>query len=119
MGGHAIKIRRLPAVDPDFVNSIRLRFLAWDVNGKIYLFGSRAKNTHSYYSDYDLLFLSEKFAGMDGSARFKLILKQVRTPKSEWTLEPHCFTEAEWEARRGSLFYKEVESVKLDISKPS
>lgn len=119
MGGQAIKIRRLPAVDPVFLNSIRFKFLSWDPNGKIYLFGSRAKNTHSYYSDYDLLFHSNKFAEMDESTRFKLIMNQVRIPKSEWTLEPHCFTEKEWEARKGSLFYEEVESVKVDISEPS
>ncbi|MCC5816716.1 MAG: nucleotidyltransferase domain-containing protein [Leptospira sp.] len=31
------------------------RLESWDPMAVIYLFGSRAKNTHGYYSDYDLL----------------------------------------------------------------
>lgn len=116
MDGQALKIRRLPAVDENFLGAIHQRFKAWDPRGKIFLFGSRAKNTHSYYSDYDLLFLSDQFGTMTESERYRLILERVRIPKSEWDIEPHCYTEEEWNSRKGSLFYKEVESVAKLVS---
>jgi hypothetical protein len=108
-------LHRLPQVDSDFVQQICDRFAQLDRNGRIVLFGSRAKNTHKYFSDYDLLFLSDSFSSHTESERHFLILQKVRIPKSEWTIEPHCYTNQEWESRSGSLFYNEVMSAGLDL----
>jgi predicted nucleotidyltransferase len=105
------KLCRFPAINNDFIRSLCERFALIDPVGEIFLFGSRAKETYKYYSDYDLLFLSDYFVNLNESERHFLILRKVRIPNSEWTIQPHCYTKGEWASRKGTLFFEEVESV--------
>ena len=64
---------------------------------KILLFGSRARGDHLLESDVDILIVSKKFEGMNW-------LKRIRDVSLYWdglvTLEPICYTPAEFEEKK-------------------
>jgi predicted nucleotidyltransferase len=64
---------------------------------KILLFGSRARGDYLVESDVDVLIVSRKFEGMNW-------LKRIRDVSLLWeglvTLEPICYTPAEFEEKK-------------------
>jgi uncharacterized protein len=64
---------------------------------KILLFGSRARGDHLVDSDVDVLIVSKKFEGTNW-------LKRIRDVSIYWeglvTLEPICYTPAEFEEKK-------------------
>ncbi|CAJ36716.1 predicted nucleotidyltransferase [Methanocella arvoryzae MRE50] len=64
---------------------------------KIILFGSRARGDHLVDSDVDILIVSSKFEGMNW-------LKRIMDVSLLWTglvtLEPICYTPAEFEDKK-------------------
>lgn len=64
---------------------------------KILLFGSRARGDHLVESDVDILIVSKKFEGINW-------LKRISDVSLHWdgmvTLEPLCYTPAEFEEKK-------------------
>lgn len=67
---------------------------------RVILFGSRARGDHLLTSDVDLLLVSEAFEGLPDDERMVRALALWEGPVS---LQPLCFTPAEFDARRGGI----------------
>lgn len=67
---------------------------------KAILFGSRAINEHTTWSDYDVCFISKDFEGMKPWERMELILQEWHGKRH---LEPICYTPEEFNAINFSL----------------
>lgn len=74
---------------------------------KIILFGSRARDEHITYSDYDVVIISDDFRNMKPFNRVSFILKFWNGDR---TLEPLCYTEEEFEKNKSIV----VEEIKKD-----
>jgi predicted nucleotidyltransferase len=86
---------------------------------KILLFGSRARGDHLLESDVDILIVSKKFEGMNW-------LKRIGDVSLYWdglvTLEPICYTPAEFEEKKrmiGIVKHADKEGVDLLVKKVS
>lgn len=75
---------------------------------KVILFGSRAKNEHTTWSDYDLAIVSSDFSGVHPAERMARMLKLW---KGQRTLEPLCFTPQEF--KRQTTLLKEIRKGKV------
>lgn len=64
------------------------------------LFGSRARGDELTESDYDVLLVSNAFAGLNPSERVAEVLDRWELPQS---LEPLCYTPEEFERKRGEI----------------
>lgn len=67
---------------------------------KAILFGSRAVNEHTTWSDYDICFISSEFGGMKPWERMELVLKAWSGNRP---LEPICYTPEEFASLDFSL----------------
>jgi predicted nucleotidyltransferase len=67
---------------------------------KIILFGSRARNEHITYSDYDVVIISDDFKDMKPFERMSFILKFWDGKRA---LEPLCYTEKEFEKNKSII----------------
>lgn len=67
---------------------------------KVIVFGSRAVNEHTVWSDYDVCIISPDFAGMKPWERMEEALKEWHGARP---LEPVCYTPEEFETSSFSL----------------
>jgi predicted nucleotidyltransferase len=96
----------------------QIRTLKRDIlpNEKLILFGSQARGDESETSDWDLLILLNK------SIRTSDDYDNYGYPFTElgWTygqyFSPKIYTTTEWEQRKPSLFYKNVEHDGIEIA---
>ena len=116
MDATGISISRQPAYDIEFLKNLYRAFTIEHPDGRMLLFGSRARGNNRYHSDYDILFLSGDFATMKASERYLQIMGKVRPVNCEWALQPHCYTPGEWNNLRGTLFFEEVENTAKEIN---
>jgi predicted nucleotidyltransferase len=72
---------------------------------QVILFGSRARGTHLLTSDADILVVASAFEGMREDDRMIRVLERWNGPVS---LQPLCYTPAEFEARRHGINIVEV-----------
>jgi predicted nucleotidyltransferase len=101
-------LHKSPAVDLKAADAWLRVLRQWDPEIRVTLFGSRARRTHSFYSDYDLLILSERFSGMTPNIRYKTITSMLPSPDLEIEIQPVCYTSKEWSDRHDSLMAAEI-----------
>lgn len=76
-----------------------------DLGVEVYLFGSYAKNTHTMYSDVDIVVVSEKFEGLDYVERVKMI--RLKLPE-DIGFDIIALTPKELEGRKEKAFYRDI-----------
>lgn len=100
-------LRKSPQVSVEFARSFVEKWQTLDAQASIILFGSRARRTHTHYSDYDLLILSDLFQGMTDFERYAFVMRLVPSDP-ELELQPVCLTHAEWPQKQTSLLGQEI-----------
>lgn len=74
---------------------------------KLILFGSRARNEHITYSDYDIVVISDDFKEMPPFERVSFVLKFWEGDRA---LEPLCYTPKEFKNNKSLI----IEEIKKD-----
>ncbi|MBE7440710.1 MAG: nucleotidyltransferase domain-containing protein [Spirochaetales bacterium] len=100
-------LRKSPQVSVEFARSFLEQLQALDTKARVILFGSRARRTHTHYSDYDLLILSDLFQGMTDFERYALVMGLVSS-RPEIEIQPVCLTHTEWPQKQTSLLGQEI-----------
>ena len=80
---------------------------------RLILFGSRARGDHFVQSDFDVVVVSDDFAGMRFPSRGARLLELW---DSNLDLEPLCYTRDEWERlknNRGILLRAQNEGIRI------
>ena len=75
----------------------------WDPEAKIILFGSRARGDYIRESDYDLIIVSSRFAGVPFIRRAAILAKEVFKRDVKGRFEFLCYTPEEFERKRREL----------------
>lgn len=117
MDGNGPKLSKDHPVDIDFSRRFLKALEDWDPKARAILFGSRARHDQRFSSDYDLLILSERFTGLSDSERWSLVQTKIKPLEPEITLEPCCFTPAQWEQAARTLLFREIERDGLPLKK--
>lgn len=83
--------------------------------GEVWLYGSRARGTNRADSDWDLLILVDKMKlQQDDFATIGYPFEEMAWEYGEG-VSPVLYTKQEWEARRGTPFYQNVEHDKVRV----
>ena len=80
----------------------------------LYLYGSRARGDYHDYSDWDLLILLDKDIIEQSDYDYVYQLNKAGAVIDEVFI-PLIYTKAQWEERKGSDFYRNVENDKIII----
>lgn len=116
MDGDMPVLHKNPAFDIGIISKISRNLQRWDSAARAILFGSRASHTNRWNSDYDIVFLSDKFSSWSQEERYILILSSIRPPSSRIALDAFCFTNAEWQSMEGTTFFEEVRLHGVELS---
>lgn len=83
-----------------------------ELDAKVYLFGSYARETHTFESDVDIIIVSDKFRGLEYPERVASVRMKLPT---EIGFDIIPLTSEEFEERKNRAFFKEISKHWIEI----